>query len=96
MNMKNKHYDDDGQLQASASTIRVEVTLTYAGKTCIVKAVPPALRDGILTISERARREACKKLECDHDDPNPGIASSANVQVLDANGWQTFRFYARA
>lgn len=99
MNTKSKHYDDDGRLQASASTIRMTVKLTNTrnGKTCSVVARPPWRVDGQWCISERQRTDAWKKLGADTDDTNAGVVSYGQpLRVTDANGWHTFTIWEKA
>lgn len=78
-------------------TLRLPVTLTCerTGKTARIIARPPNILGGIWIISERARREACKRMGADWDDPNPKITGTATVRAVDRNGYHTFTIYPK-
>lgn len=74
---------------------RVTAILTNVrnNKTTTVKLNGPHIYGGMWTISERARRDAFKRIDADWRDTNAGVVSDRTVRAIDRNGYGTFTIW---
>jgi hypothetical protein len=79
--------------QFSVRRVIAILTNVRNNKTTTVKLNEPRICGGVWTISERARRDAFKRLDADWRDTNAGVMSDRTVRAVDKNGWPTFTIF---